>query len=148
MYPLSSRILRSTTVNTALNKEVCHLRNRTITYGLLGIILIIFIVYFSAQSIVFPSGQPIINHLNNIIQYAQQDKWDEAEQSVNKLLESWEKGKYLLALNYAEADYSLFLDNISRIQGGVKTKDVTETVNQSLSTLKLWENFKKVIPEP
>ncbi|KNY25672.1 DUF4363 family protein [Pseudobacteroides cellulosolvens] len=124
------------------------MRNRTITYGLLGIILLIFIIYFAAQRIVFPSGQPIVSHLNYIIEYAQHDKWEEAEQSVNKLLESWEKGKYLLALNYAEADYSLFLDNISRIKGGIQTKDVAETVNQSLSTLKLWENFKKFIPEP
>lgn len=124
------------------------MRNKTITYGILGIILIIFIIYFSVQSIIFPSGQPIVDHLNNIIQYAQQNKWDEAEHSVNSLLESWGKVKYLLALNYAEADYSLFMDNISRIQGGVKTKDTTETVNQSLSTLKLWENFRKVIPEP
>ena len=124
------------------------MRNKTITYGILGIILIIFIIYFSVQSIIFPSGQPIVDHLNNIIQYAQQNKWEEAERSVNSLLESWERGKFLLALNYAEADYSLFTDNISKIRGGVKTKDVTVTVNQSLSTLKLWENFMKVIPEP
>ncbi|HEY9060581.1 MAG TPA: DUF4363 family protein [Pseudobacteroides sp.] len=124
------------------------MRNRTITYGLLGIILLIFTIYFAAQSIAFPSGEPIVSQLNNIIEYAQHDKWEEAEQSVTKLLESWKKCKYLLAINYAEADYSLFLDNISRIKGGVKTKDVTETVNQSLSTLKLWENFRKFIPDP
>lgn len=124
------------------------MKNKTITYSLLGIIVFVFVIYFIVQNFVSPTDQIIQNELNNIVLCAQQDKWEEAGQSVTKLLKSWEKAKYLLALNYAEADYSLFLDNISRIQGGVKTKDVTETVNQSLSTLKLWENFKKVIPQP
>lgn len=124
------------------------MRNRTITFSLLCIIILIFIAYFTAQNIVFPSGQPIVNHLNNIIQYAQQDNWSAAEDSSIKLMDSWEKGKYLLALNYAEADYSLFLDNLSRIQGAIKTKDDTETVSQALSTLKLWNNFIKAVPQP
>ncbi|WP_010249867.1 DUF4363 family protein [Acetivibrio cellulolyticus] len=124
------------------------MRNRTITYSLLGIILLLFVAYFTAQNIIFPLGQPIVNELNNIIEYAQQDKWAEAEESANKLVKDWDKVKYLLALNYAEADYSLFLDNLSRIQGAIKTKDDTETVSQALSTLKLWTNFTKVVPQP
>ena len=124
------------------------MRNRTITFSLLCIILLIFIAYFTAQNLLFPAGQPIVNHLNNIIQYAQQDNWPAAEDSSNKLMDSWEKGKYLVALNYAEADYSLFLDNLSRIQGAIKTKDDTEIVSQALSTLKLWNNFIKVVPQP
>ncbi len=124
------------------------LRNRTITHALFGTVILLFIIYFIVQDIFFASGQPVINELNSIVQYAQQDKWIEAEKSANKLISYWEKGKHLLALNYAEADYSLFLDNVARIQGAVRTKNNTETVNQALSTLKLWENFTKVIPEP
>jgi hypothetical protein len=124
------------------------LRNKTITYSLLGLILLLFTVYFIVQNTIFSPGRPIVNELNNIIQYAQQGMWVEAEDSVNKLEKSWYKTKYLLALNYAEADYSLFLDNLSRIQGAIKTKADTETVSQALSTLKLWNNFTKVVPEP
>ncbi len=124
------------------------MRNRAITYSLLGLILLLFIAYFTVQNTIFPSGQPIVNELNNIIQYAQQDKWAEAENSASKLVKDWDKVKYLLALNYAEADYLLFLDNLSRIQGAIKTKDDTETVSQALSTLKLWTNFTKVVPQP
>jgi hypothetical protein len=90
----------------------------------------------------------MVNELNNIIQYAQQGMWTEAEYSANKLEKNWYKTKHFLALNYAEADYSFFLDNLSRIQGAIKTKDDTETVCQTLSTLKLWNNFTKVVPEP
>jgi len=69
-----------------------------------------------------------VNQLNNIILFAQQDKWAEAEDSANKLQTTWENGKYLLSLNYAEADYSIFIDNLSKIQGAIKIRDVNETV--------------------
>ena len=124
------------------------MRNKTITYSLFGLILLLFIAYFTAQNTLFSSGKFIANELNDLIQYVQQDKWQEAEASANKLIKNWNLVKYLLAINYAEADYSLFIDNLSRIQGAIKTKDTTETISQALSTLKLWNNFTKVVPEP
>ncbi len=124
------------------------MRNRTITYALLGITLLLYIAYFAIQSIVFPAGEPIVKDLEDIARYAQQEQWEEAEASTEKLLNSWDKGRYLIAFNYAEADYFLFLDNLSRMRGAVKTKDATETVSQALATLRLWENFIKVIPQP
>lgn len=124
------------------------MRNKTITYSLFGLILLLFITYFTAQNAISLSGKSIVNELNNIIQYSQQDKWGEAEDSAKKLVNDWDKLKYLLAINYAEADYSLFLDNLSRIQGAIKTRDTTETVSLALSTLELWNNFTKVVPQP
>lgn len=124
------------------------MRNKTITYSLFGIILLLFIAYFTTQNTIFPSGQHIENDLNKIIQYAQQNKWSEAEDLANKLVKDWDRVKYFLALNYAEADYSLFLDSLSKIQGAIKTENDTETVSQALSTIKLWNNFIKIIPQP
>lgn len=124
------------------------MRNRTITYVLLSLILLLFTVYFITQNIVFKSGRLIEDKLNEIIQYVQQNKWSEAEEAVNKLVYIWDKNKYLLSLNYAEADHSLFIDNFSRMQGAIKTKDDTETISLALSTLALWNNFIKVVPEP
>jgi hypothetical protein len=131
-----------------LAKERLVLKNRILNYTLLGLIILLFFLYFTAQNIVFPSGQPIVDQLNNIIAYAEQEKWPEAEKAANELISSWDKSKYLLAINYAEEDYSLFIDNLSRIQGAIRTRDDTETVSQALSALKLWDNFIKVIPQP
>lgn len=124
------------------------MRNRTVTLLLFGLIVLLFLAYFIAQNTLLPSGEPIKTQLNNIIQYAQQDKWQEAENSVNQLLQLWDRNKYLLAFNYAEADYSIFMDNLSRIQGAVMTRNDTETVSQALSTLKLLNNFIKIVPQP
>lgn len=124
------------------------MRNKTITYSLFGLILLLFIAYFTVQNAILPSGKSIVNELNDLIQYARQDKWGDAEDSANKLVKDWDMVKYLLAINYAEADFSLFLDNLSRIKGAIKTKDATETVSLALSTLELWNNFTKVVPQP
>ena len=124
------------------------MRNRTVTLSLLGLLTLLYLAYFITQNIVFSSGEPMKTHLNNVIQYARQDKWEEAESSANELIKLWNKGKYLIALNYAEEDFSLFTDNIARIQGAVKTRDETEAISQAMSTLKLWDNFIKVIPQP
>lgn len=124
------------------------MKNSTITFVLLSLILLLFTAYFAAQNIIFDSGNLIDGQLNSIIQYVQEDKWMQAEETVDKLIDSWDKGKHLLSLNYAEEDYSLFVDNISKIQGAVMTKDKTQTVTQVLSALNLWNNFIKIVPEP
>lgn len=124
------------------------MRNRMITFTLLGATLLLYIAYFSVLKIAFPLGQPIVSQLEEIIGYARQDQWEEAGASADKLLVSWERSKYLLAFNYAEEDYSLFLDNLARMQGAIKTRDATETVSQATATLKLWNHFNKIIPLP
>ena len=124
------------------------MRNKTITYSLFGLVLLIFVTYFTVQNVISPSGKSIVNELNNLIQYAQQDKWRDAEDSANRLVKDWDMVKHLLAINYAEADFSLFIDNLSRIKGAIKTKDTAETVSLALSTLELWNNFTKVVPHP
>lgn len=124
------------------------MRNKTITLYLLGLIVLTFATYFIIQKTLFPSGEPIKSHLNDIIQYAQKGKWEEAEDSATELMKLWDGSKYFIALNYAEADYSLFIDNLARLKGAIQTRDEVETVNQALATLKLWENFIRFIPEP
>lgn len=124
------------------------MRNRTVTYGLLGLILILFMLYFIIQGIGHPSGQPIADQLNYIVECAENSRWTEAEETVDRLLQSWDRVKHLLAINYSEADYSLFIDNLARLRGAVRTQDDTETVSLAFSTLNLWKNFLRVVPEP
>ncbi|MDP4180542.1 MAG: DUF4363 family protein [Bacillota bacterium] len=124
------------------------MKNYSITYWLLSITLAFFIGYFLIQRFAVLSNQPVVTRLNDIIQYAQQDNWSKARNSADEVIKIWEKDKYFIMLNYAEADYSIFIDSLARIQGAIRTRDKTETVIQVLSTIKLWENFIKVIPAP
>ncbi len=124
------------------------MRNRAVTLYLLGLVLLLYLIYFMVQNIFFPAGEPIKSQLNHIIEYVSQNNWNEAEITAIRLVESWDRNKYLLMFNYAEEDFSLFIDNIARLKGAIKTKDDTEAVSLALSSLELWDNFNKVIPQP
>lgn len=124
------------------------MRNRTVTLALLGLVLFWFVAYFLGQRTVFTSEMAMETRLEGIIQYAERNQWEQAEESFNQLMAEWEKRKYYLALNYAEADYSLFIENLARTRIAIASKDAAETVSQARAALALWRNFIKVIPEP
>lgn len=124
------------------------MKNQTITALLFIIIMVIFVTFFSIQNGILKSTKQINNHLNLIISCAQEEKWDEARKSLDELAPIWEKQKFFLAINYAEADYSLFMDNLARIDGAIKVQDSVETICQAEANLKLWNNFTKIIPSP
>ncbi len=124
------------------------MRNRTVTLALLGLVLFWFVAYFLGQRTVFTSEMAMETRLEGIIQYAERNQWEQAEESFNQLMAEWEKRKYYLALNYAEADYSLFIENLARTRIAIASKDAAETVSQARAALVLWRNFTKVIPEP
>jgi len=123
------------------------LKNSAITYSLLFSIILITVVYFSAQKYVL-KRYPLETYLNNIIEYASQGNWEQADEAANTLITSWHKYKYLIALNYGESDFMLFSDYLARLHGAIKIEDETETVLQAYSVQTLWTNFIKIIPEP
>ena len=124
------------------------MRNKTITLSLFAIVLGLFIFFFILKEYTFPSGEPVTGQLNNIIKYAKQENWPKAAAEAKALDHEWDEKQHILFLNYAETDIFLFDDSLSRIQGGIQSEDVDETVSQALSALKLWKNFIKVIPSP
>ena len=124
------------------------MRNRTVTLALLGLVLFWFAAYFLGQRALFTSEMAMETRLEGIIQYAERNQWEQAEESFSRLMAEWEKRKYYLALNYAEADYSLFIENLARTRIAIASKDAAETVSQARAALALWRNFIKVIPEP
>jgi hypothetical protein len=124
------------------------LKNQTITAVLFVIIIFIFISFFTIQNVILNSTKEINKHLNLIINHAEEKKWEEARESLDTLNAIWDKQKFFLAINYAEADYSIFIDNLARIDGAIKTQDSVEAICQAEANLKLWENFRKIIPNP
>jgi hypothetical protein len=122
--------------------------NRFITITLLAVILSIFTLYFILRDSVLAPGQPIQGRLQNIIENARLNKWAAAARQARLLQEAWERQKYLMLFNYAEADYQTFEDNMYVLTAAVEAKDAFETVSRAKIGQKLWENFSKIIPEP
>lgn len=107
------------------------MNNRFITIALLGVILFIFTLYFTVQKTILPAGQPIKGLFQNIIQDAQLNEWPEAVRKARLLEKEWEKRKYLITFNYAEADYQIFEDTLYALTAAVQTKKEYETISRA-----------------
>ena len=55
--------------------------------------------------------------------------------------------KFLLALNYAEAEYPVLLEYLGRLKASVEAKDTSQVTTDVAAALALWKNFIKIIPE-
>lgn len=122
--------------------------NKTVTISIFAVVLLLFAGYFLAFYIAFPFGQPIKSELENIIMYANEEKWLEVSETLEDLENDWGKAKKLLSLNYAEADYSMFLEYLGRLKTSTKFEEKSQVTTDAAAALALWENFIRVIPEP
>lgn len=125
-----------------------ELSNKAVNVALFGIVLLIFLLYFVTIHTVLPSGEPIKGQLQSLIDYAGEEKWEDAQNSLEDLNKTWNRIKFLIALNYGEADYPIFLEYLGRLKTAVKTRDASQVTTDAAAALALWKNFIKVIPEP
>lgn len=124
------------------------MRNRTITISLFCIVLLFFTVYFVVFYSILPSGEPIKSQLQSLIDYADMGKWEEAGSTLEDLDATWSRIRHLLAINYGEADYSIFLEFLGRLKTSVRLREASQVATDAAAALELWKNFTRVIPEP
>lgn len=124
------------------------MKNKTITWALGGAVFLFFSFYYVIMQIFFPSGEPIKSQLKLLTVYAEEGKWERANQTFGELENNWNIAKPILALNYAEGDYSMFLEYMGRLKGAIKRKEATHVATDSAAMQELWNNFIRIIPEP
>jgi len=124
------------------------LSNNTITRGLIGIIVIIFAVFFVVQNYVYDSGNRFEDTLKVIMDEAKKENWEMAQQKEEEFNKLWLNGKYLIALNNAEHDYSEMKDAIEVLRSSIEIKDRNRAVESANRVMGHFINFKKIVPEP
>lgn len=121
--------------------------NKVVDIMLITLVILIFIVYFSVRNTVF-NNTNIYGMLDEIEQYVEQENWDSALKTYKNLKKEWENKKYLVTINYGEADYSNFEITLNDILGGIKTKDAKTVIPNTEAAKNFWVNFHRVVPEP
>lgn len=119
-----------------------------ITLSLLTAVLLLFTAYFFVQNLVFPAGEPVTGLLDDMMRYAEEGRWGEAQKVMEQAERSWNGAKDLIALNYAEPDYITCMESFTRLKNAVKIKDDSEVVREASVCRRLVENFVKVVPQP
>lgn len=111
-------------------------------------ILSFFVVFFYTQNEIFDKDERIVHLLNAISQAAQEKDWERAEQLYNEFEKLWLQGKYIVAINNGEQDYSDLRDEIYGIKKGIEVQDEKSVPERIGMCIGLWENMRKIIPEP
>lgn len=113
---------------------------------LISFIVIIFIAYFITINLTF--DKEVISKLELVEKYAKNEDWNKTIKTGNEIKEKWQNTKPLIMLNYAEAEYLLFENHINYIIGGAESKELDTTLVNILAAKDLWQNIKKIVPEP
>lgn len=124
------------------------MKDRTITLSLLGILITLFIIYFFILHYYFINKYPMNSLMDTLIIKVGDGNWVEAEQLMEQINESWNKLHPLLALNYAEADYSMFIEFLGRLDSDINEKNADQATSDASAAQRIWENFVKVVPQP
>ena len=124
------------------------MKSKTITIGGLVIVILLFMAYFLIFYSMEHSQESIASNLNNILIYAQQENWVAANDTVDKLEKRWNTIKPLLTINFAEADYFIFIEYLGRIKSDVRIHEKEQLSGDVSAVLQVWNNLIKVVPQP
>ncbi|WP_425446479.1 hypothetical protein [Dethiothermospora halolimnae] len=122
------------------------MKNNVINILLLTFIIFLFLGYFIATNFAFNNN--IMEQLEMAKKYTEGENWDKVLDVTRNIEKSWNKQKYLVMLNFAEAEFAVFENHLSYIIGGAKGKQMDTTLSHILAAQDLWKNTKKLVPEP
>ena len=122
--------------------------DKTITIGLVAIIIVFFVGYFVLLNMSLDGGTKVTNLLNGISQAAYREEWNKAGAMVKELNQELRYKKYLVMLNYANGDMADFLATLARLEAAVGVKSKNDTAIESAMARELWTNFWQVVPQP
>ncbi|SMC16062.1 protein of unknown function [Clostridium acidisoli DSM 12555] len=125
------------------------MKQKKITIILTSILVILFISLFIVQHIMFYVGNPTFpNMIEEVITYSSKNQWDKADETLTKVEEKWNKAQTLIAIKYADQDYSFLKIGISRLRGAINTKDRYGAQREGKACILLFKNITSVSPNP
>ncbi len=129
-------------------KGEIYLSHKSITLSLAILLLALLSIFFVSQNYIFDRNNRVEKTLDSLALSIKKDDWVLAEQLFNDLDILWSKGKYLIAINNADQDFSEMRAAINKLEGAIETKDQSSALQISKEINDNWKNFRRIIPEP
>lgn len=129
-------------------KGEIYLSHKSITLSLSILLLALLSIFFVSQNYIFDRNNRVEKTLDSLALSIKKDDWVLAEQLFNDLDILWSKGKYLIAINNADQDFSEMRAAINKLEGAIETKDQSSALQISKEINDNWKNFRRIIPEP
>lgn len=117
---------------------------------LLGIILFcIFGGLLGIQYYTFYGSHPTFpEKIEKVIKYTEENKWDEANQTLQEVENTWKNAQYLIAIKYADQEYSLLNIAFKGLRAGIDAQNKHAVLKEGEVCMMLFKNITSFSSAP
>ncbi len=122
---------------------------RQIGWTLISLIMLMLGALMLGQMFLFNWGERNFSgEVEAALQSARDGDWAGSERAADRAAQLWNRGNFLVAVKYAESDYTLLSLTLTRMRAAIARKDEPGALKEGLSCLYLFNNITSVAPQP
>lgn len=122
---------------------------KALGWTLVGLILALLGATMLGQAFLFKWGdRDFTGAVEAALLQAESGDWAEAERAAAQASELWNQGNFLVAVKYAESDYTLLNLCLMRLHASILKRDLASAQREGLSCLYLFKNITSIAPQP
>lgn len=117
---------------------------------ILGItISIIFILLFTIQYLEFYATKPSFpKMIEQVVKYSEEKQWSKADKTFRKVENKWNNAQALIAVKYADVDYSFLIMAITRLKQEILSKNISGVRKEGKVCIIIFKNITSISPKP
>ncbi len=125
------------------------MKERNISMILAGTLLAIYLIVSVTQFIIFKSTHPTFTEkIKEVMTYSSKKDWANANKMMDRVEKTWNKGNAVIAIKYADQDFSILYVILMRMKGAILTKDVHGVLREGESAIYIYNNITSISPKP
>lgn len=125
------------------------MKEKTIALLITATIIVLFAITMIWQYFLFNFGNnQFVLSIENSIKYARDNKWDLADAEAQKVDKMWQNGNALVAIKFAESDFSALSIYLIKFDKALKQKDINEAEKEGVSAIAIFKNITSIASAP
>lgn len=122
---------------------------KAIGWTLVALLALLLGATMLGQMFLFNWGDRNFNgEVESALKQAGTGDWAGAERSADRAVQLWNQGNFLVAVKYAESDYTLLNLTLTRFRAAIAKRDTQSAEKEGLSSLFLFKNITSIAPQP
>lgn len=122
---------------------------KALAWTLIGLIAALLGATMLGQKLLFDAGdRHFAGEIEAAIERADAGDWAGAGQAADRADALWSRGNFLIAVKYAESDYTLLSLTLARFRAEIANGDAAGARREGASCLYLFENITSPAPRP
>jgi hypothetical protein len=86
--------------------------------------------------------------IEQVVKYSEEKQWTKADKTFRKVENNWNKAQALIAIKYADTDYSFLMMAITRLKQEVLSKNIAGVRKEGKVCIVIFKNITSISPKP